>query len=115
VPLPESRRTWGKLSFVGYWLTIGLNITGWTAGSALLSLGLTVPQALGAAIIGNILIALAVVATGMLGAKWHVGFPMWNRIVWGMWGSYFPLVNRIILSFTWASSTFFVTPSFEHC
>jgi len=42
VPLPPSRRTWGPWSFVGYWITTGVNISGWTGGSALLSLGLTV-------------------------------------------------------------------------
>lgn len=42
VPLPPSRRTWGPWSFVGFWITTGVNISGWTGGSALLSLGLTV-------------------------------------------------------------------------
>lgn len=48
--------------------------------------------------------ATCVVLTGLIGAKWHVGFPMWNRVVWGLRASYFPLLNRVILSFTWCSS-----------
>jgi len=56
------------------------------------------------AVIGQCLVAACVVMTGLFGAKWHVGFPMWNRVVWGLRASYFPLANRIVLSFTWCSS-----------
>jgi NCS1 family nucleobase:cation symporter-1 len=115
VPLPPSRRTWGPWSFVGFWITTGVNISGWTGGSALLSLGLTVrtsydsielmiEQAMISAVIGQLLVAACVVMTGLFGAKWHVGFPMWNRVVWGLRASYFPLANRIVLSFTWCAS-----------
>jgi NCS1 family nucleobase:cation symporter-1 len=81
----------------------------------LLSLGLTVrtsydsielmiEQAMISAVIGQLLVAACVVMTGLFGAKWHVGFPMWNRVVWGLRASYFPLANRIVLSFTWCAS-----------
>ncbi|ORX40323.1 NCS1 nucleoside transporter family [Kockovaella imperatae] len=104
VPLPPSRRTWGPWSYVGFWITTGVNISGWSGGSALLSLGLTVGQSMAVAVIGNLLVATCVVLTGLVGARWHVGFPMWNRMTWGLWGSLFPLANRIILSFTWSST-----------
>jgi cytosine/uracil/thiamine/allantoin permease len=42
VPLPPARRQWGAWSYVGYWLATGVNISGWTSGSTLLSLGLSV-------------------------------------------------------------------------
>lgn len=56
------------------------------------------------AIIGNIIISGLIVLTGQAGAYWHIGFPMWNRAVWGLRLAYFPLLNRIILSFTWSST-----------
>lgn len=56
------------------------------------------------AVIGQLLVAACVVMTGLFGARWHVGFPMWNRVVWGLRASYFPLANRIVLSFTWCAS-----------
>jgi cytosine/uracil/thiamine/allantoin permease len=61
-------------------------------------------QAMISAVIGQLLVAACVVMTGLFGAKWHVGFPMWNRVVWGLRASYFPLANRIVLSFTWCAS-----------
>lgn len=51
-----------------------------------------------ALIIGNCLAALLVGANSFLGAYYHVGYPVSNRAVWGMYGSAFPVYNRILLS-----------------
>ncbi|KAI0699509.1 NCS1 nucleoside transporter family [Cerioporus squamosus] len=101
VPLPPSRRTWGAWSYVGFWLLIGFNISGWTAASSLLGLGLNVWQAMISVIIGQLIVGCAVVANGFVGAEWHVGFPMYNRFVWGVFGNFFPLLIRILLSVVW--------------
>nr|XP_018259521.1 uncharacterized protein I303_07589 [Kwoniella dejecticola CBS 10117]OBR81679.1 hypothetical protein I303_07589 [Kwoniella dejecticola CBS 10117] len=104
VPLPPSRRLWGAWSYVGFWCATGINISGWTGGSSLLSLGLSVGEAMAVVVIGQCLVAGACVLTGLFGAEWHVGFPLWNRTTWGMKASFFPLLNRIALSFTWSAT-----------
>ncbi|WVQ63452.1 uncharacterized protein L199_001605 [Kwoniella botswanensis] len=104
VPLPPYRRSWGAWSYVGYWCATGINISGWTGGSSLLSLGLSVGEAMAVVVIGQCLVAGACVLTGLFGAEWHVGFPLWNRATWGMKASFFPLLNRIALSFTWSAT-----------
>ncbi|KAJ7166348.1 NCS1 nucleoside transporter family [Mycena crocata] len=101
VPLPPSRRTWGAWSFVGFWLVTGINISGWTTASSLLSLGLNVWQAILAVTIGNIIVGFAVALNGLPGGEWHIGFPVINRYVWGIYGSFFPLLMRIMLSIVW--------------
>ncbi|KAI0776926.1 NCS1 nucleoside transporter family [Trametes elegans] len=101
VPLPPSRRTWGAWSFVGYWMLTGFNISGWTTASSLLGIGLNVWQAMVSVIIGQLIVAVAVVGNGFVGAEWHVGFPVYNRFVWGVFGSFFPLLMRILLSIVW--------------
>ncbi|RPD58302.1 NCS1 nucleoside transporter family [Lentinus tigrinus ALCF2SS1-7] len=101
VPLPPSRRTWGSWSFVGFWLLTGFNISGWTTASSLLGLGLNVWQAMVSVIIGQLIVGVAVVANGFVGAEWHIGFPVYNRFVWGVFGSFFPLLMRILLSIVW--------------
>ncbi|KAI0325978.1 NCS1 nucleoside transporter family [Cubamyces sp. BRFM 1775] len=101
VPLPPSRRTWGSWSFVGFWLLTGFNISGWTTASSLLGIGLNVWQAMVSVIVGQIVVGVAVVGNGFVGAEWHVGFPVYNRFVWGMYGSFFPLLMRILLSIVW--------------
>ncbi|WVQ78565.1 NAD(P)H:quinone oxidoreductase, type IV [Cryptococcus sp. DSM 104549] len=106
VPLPPSRRNWGVWSYCAFWVTSGVNVSGWAAGASLMSLGLTVAtgQAMIVSCIGHALVAMVVFATGQLGSHWHIGFPLANRMSWGMRASYFPLVNRIILSFTWTAT-----------
>jgi len=42
VPLPPHRRTWGFWSYVGFWVTSGVSVSGWVGGASLLSLGLTI-------------------------------------------------------------------------
>ncbi|KAF5374308.1 hypothetical protein D9758_004634 [Tetrapyrgos nigripes] len=108
VPLPPSRRTWGSWSFVGFWLVTGINISGWVAASSLLALGLNVWQSMLTVIIrsltqiiGTIIVGFAVVLNGLPGGEWHIGFPIINRYVWGLYGNFFPLLMRIMLSFVW--------------
>lgn len=70
VPLEPARRTWGPVAFAGFWLVCSVNISNWTMGSALISLGLNVRQCVAAIIIGNIIVGMGVVLTGAPGAKW---------------------------------------------
>jgi NCS1 family nucleobase:cation symporter-1 len=80
-------------------------------------------QTMAVAIVGNLLVVCLILCTAQVGAYWsvpaptvgrssepnltryrHVGFPMWNRVVWGLRLAYFPLANRIVLSFTWSAT-----------
>ncbi|KAF2138171.1 uncharacterized protein K452DRAFT_291218 [Aplosporella prunicola CBS 121167] len=100
-PLESGRRTWNFLTFHNYWLLVNCNITSYLTGSALIPLGLTWWQAVIAIVVGNLLATVAVVLNSLPGAYYHVGFPVINRTVWGMWGSLFPVCNRIFLSLIW--------------
>jgi NCS1 family nucleobase:cation symporter-1 len=51
-----------------------------------------------AIVVGNILAAIFVVLNSVPGASYHLGFPVVNRYVWGMYGSQFVILNRILLS-----------------
>ncbi|KAK0662846.1 Allantoin permease [Lasiodiplodia hormozganensis] len=100
-PIEIERRTWGFLTFHNYWLLINCNIATYLTGSALIPLGLSWWQALICIVLGNLLATLAVILNSLPGAHYHVGFPVINRAVWGMWGSQFPIWNRIFLSLIW--------------
>jgi NCS1 family nucleobase:cation symporter-1 len=98
------RRTWGYWPYVGFWVTTTINVSGWSGGAALLGLGLTVGQAMAVTVASQVIIVAVWILTGWVGAYWHVSFPIWSRSVWGMRAAYFPLINRIILSFTWTAT-----------
>ncbi len=104
-PLPASRRTYGPWSFMGLWMVTGsFNVGGWTTGSAILSLGLNVWQAMLAIIIRYIVSAISCVLMGHPGAKWHIAWPQWMRQIWGVHGYFVPMALRVFLSFVWMAT-----------
>ena len=60
-------------------------------------------QAVVAIIIGKFIIAAVAVANGYVGAEWHIGFPVVSRYIWGVYGQYLALIQRIVLSLVWFS------------
>ncbi|KAK1637396.1 uracil permease [Colletotrichum phormii] len=104
-PLPPSRRTYGPWEFVGLWMVTGsFNVGGWTTGSSLISLGLNVWQSMIAIVIAHTFVGFVCIAGGHPGAKWHIGFPLWMKQNWGIWGYLFPMAIRVFLSFVWTAT-----------
>jgi NCS1 family nucleobase:cation symporter-1 len=56
-----------------------------------------------ATIIGKFIISAVAIFNGAVGAEWHIGFPVYARVIWGMYGSYLALVQRILLGLVWFS------------
>ncbi|KAK7417789.1 hypothetical protein QQZ08_011485 [Neonectria magnoliae] len=100
-PVESERRTWTFLTFNNYWLLINCNIATYLTGSALIPLGLTWWQAIICIVIGNLLATAALLLASMAGAYYHIGFSVYSRAVWGVWGAQFAVWNRIFLSFAW--------------
>ncbi|KAF7585301.1 hypothetical protein BBP40_011297 [Aspergillus hancockii] len=86
-PVEAERRTWTFMTFHNFWLLINCNIATFLTGSALIPLGLTWWQAIIAIVIGNVLATVALILSSLAGAYYHIGFPVFNRAIWGMWGS----------------------------
>ena len=75
-----------------------------------------------AIVVAHTIAGLLCVAGGHPGAKWHIGFPLWMKQNWGIWGYLFPMVGlyqlcnlrntmlilsqaiRVFLSFVWTST-----------
>lgn len=100
-PLPPHRRLWTKVSFISFWAINQIALSNWQLGASLVAVGLSVWQAVIAIILGKVLTALVAVLNGYVGAEWHVGFPVVSRMIWGVYGQYVALVQRIILSLVW--------------
>ncbi|KAK2042610.1 NCS1 nucleoside transporter [Colletotrichum somersetense] len=102
-PMPPSRRRWTTSTFISFWLTNQVAISNWQLGASLVAAGLSVWQSVIAIIVGKIIIALVAIFNGMVGAEWHIGFPVVSRYIWGVYGQYVILIQRIILSLVWFS------------
>ncbi|KAK7900658.1 hypothetical protein LTR67_002942 [Exophiala xenobiotica] len=100
-PIEKGRRTWTFWTFHNLWVLTNTNISTYMTGSSLIALGLTWWQAIIAIIVGACLSTLFIVLNSMPGAYYHLGFPIANRYVWGLYGSSFVIYNRILLSLVW--------------
>ncbi|KAF9807417.1 hypothetical protein IEO21_08224 [Rhodonia placenta] len=101
MPVDFPRRTWGARQFVELWILINMNISGYQTGSSLVASGLKWWQAVICIIVGNIFSATFCTLNSTSGAYYHIGYPAIVRIAWGMNGSYFALMNRILLAVVW--------------
>jgi len=110
-PLPPHRRTWTKVAYVSFWAINQICLTNWQVGSSLIAVGLSVWQAILAVIIGKVIIALVAVGNGYVGAEWHVGFPVYNRGLWGVYGQYLALIQRIVLRYVFSRV---ILPMYHH-
>ncbi|KAI1879077.1 hypothetical protein JX265_003254 [Neoarthrinium moseri] len=101
-PLELGRRTWGFMTFHNFWLLINCSIATYLTGSALIPLGLTWWQAIICIVIGNIIATAALLVSSLAGAYYNIGFSVYSRTVWGVWGSQFVIWNRMFLSLVWS-------------
>lgn len=99
--LPPSRRTWGHMDFLGFWNVIALSISTWQSCGTLLSLGLNVWQSMVVVIIAKAIIFAIALSHGWGGAVWHIGYPIYGRFTFGMYGSFLALIQRIVLCIVW--------------
>lgn len=81
--------------------TCSINTTAWTAGSTLLSLGLSASQAIGCMVGVALISALVAVFAGWPGSHLYLGFTVLCRASWGMRGGFWPVMNRIVTACVW--------------
>lgn len=78
-------------------------VSNWQLGASLVATGLSVWQVIIATLIGKVIISLVAIFNGYTGAEWHIGFPVVSRYIWGPYGSFIAIIQRIILSLVWFS------------
>ena len=102
-PLPPWRRTWTTWAFISFWAINQICLSNWQLGASLVAYGLSVWQAIISIIVGKLIISAVAICNGWVGAEWHIGFVVVSRYIWGIYGSYLALIQRIILSLVWFS------------
>lgn len=103
-PMPPHRRVWGLWSFFGYWGVPNITIWTWSTGSAMLSLGLNIQHTMGALTLGNILICVYTCLNSVPGSKFHIGYTLCQRMIFGIYGSGIGILIRIFLSIVFYGS-----------
>ncbi|KAH9908262.1 allantoin permease [Xylariomycetidae sp. FL2044] len=101
VPSPPSRQTWTTWSFFAYWWSESWNISTWSIGASLITVGATVRDALLVVFFANVLSAAVMVLNGYAASRYHIGYPVISRSSFGIYGQYFVVVLRSILGIVW--------------
>lgn len=115
VPMPVSRRRWGVYGYTSYWTLLCLCISTWSGGSSLLLfdvgtdgsvsvLGMNGQQTIGCIVLANFFISVAAILNSVYGSKYHIGYSVFQRIIFGVRGSAFGVLIRAILSVVWFAS-----------
>ncbi|ATY58337.1 uracil permease [Cordyceps militaris] len=100
-PVPKSQRQWTSWNFVGFWIADACNIATWMIASSMIVGGLSWWQAWLAVWVGYGVTAVFIVLTGRIGAVYHVSFPVMGRASFGIWGSLWPVLNRVVMACVW--------------
>ncbi|WWC68286.1 uncharacterized protein I206_102209 [Kwoniella pini CBS 10737] len=100
-PSPPQDRKWNQWTFLAFWVAHAAGAGSWTAGSALINVGLAPRDAYIAIATSHILITILIVLNGRGPARYHIGFPVFARTSYGMWGSYMAIFMRAIVCIIW--------------
>ncbi|KAI8082701.1 permease for cytosine/purines, uracil, thiamine, allantoin-domain-containing protein [Halteromyces radiatus] len=100
-PIPPERRTWGTWNYVAFWISDCLNVNTFMIGGSFVALGCSWWQALVVVAIGYGLSAVVLVINGRVGAIYHIGFSVFTRASFGMYGAFIPILNRVLLGVVW--------------
>ncbi|GAA5969614.1 hypothetical protein JCM11641_008178 [Rhodosporidiobolus odoratus] len=97
-PVPPKGQVWTWFSFVTMWVSDGFSPSTLQLAGAMISQGLSWRQAIGAVILGNVLISWCCAANGWVAAVLHTPFSVTTRSSFGFRFSYFIVVTRLILA-----------------
>lgn len=97
-PIAHGKRNWGFWSFFAYWGLPNFSAATFGIGSALLGLNLNIKQSIGAIVVSNIVITLYTCMNSNPGFKYHIGYTLDQRMLFGIYGSSIGIIFRVGLS-----------------
>lgn len=100
-PTPVADRTWGFLTYSWFWLAAASTLSNWYSPTSFMAVGLSMWEALACHLGGQLLAGISMVFTGRPGAVYHVGFPVIARASFGVFGAFWPVINRVVMSIVW--------------
>ncbi|KAL1865586.1 hypothetical protein VTK73DRAFT_5194 [Phialemonium thermophilum] len=102
-PVPPKDRKWGVSSLIAYWISDAFNASTWQFGAGVLAVGLTWRESVGIVALSFFIVSIVIALNGAIGVFHHTPFPVIARASWGFWGSYIPILSRVILAVFWFS------------
>ncbi|KAL7422166.1 hypothetical protein Q5752_002811 [Cryptotrichosporon argae] len=101
LPVPSEKRTWNFTVYTVFWFSAVGTVANWNGIGSTLTYGLTVWDALLCNFFGYIIVGILMVINGRAGAVYHVGFPVVCRSSFGVYGAWWPVLNRSLSACVW--------------
>ncbi|KAF6011213.1 hypothetical protein HII13_002570 [Brettanomyces bruxellensis] len=100
-PLEEKRRLWSWFNFVCFWLADSVNLNTLQIASTAIDSGLSFGAAWGTVWLGYFIVGCFITLAGRIGTFYHISFPVSCRSSFGIWGSLWPVINRVFMACVW--------------
>ncbi|CCH58854.1 hypothetical protein TBLA_0A10780 [Henningerozyma blattae CBS 6284] len=97
-PIKSEYQTWGFWSNFAYWGVLSFSVGTWLSASSGLSAGLSYPETIGSFIVGDVVTIMFTLANSYPGYDWKIGFTLSQRFVFGISGSVFGILLRVLMS-----------------
>lgn len=101
VPTALEERRWNWWHFSALWMGMVHNIYNFTWIGGLVALGMSVPQALAIALVGNLIQTVFIGLNGRVGARYGITFAVWARTAFGVFGANVAAVLRGLIAIGW--------------
>ena len=101
LPVPPDRRTWNWWHIASLWIGMAICIPTYTLASGLIAQGWTWQAAVGAVILGNLVVLLPIALNSHAGTRYGIPFPVLARASFGVLGANIPALLRALVACGW--------------
>ena len=101
LPVAEDRRTWNWWHIASLWIGMAICIPTYTLASGLIAQGWTWQAAVGAVILGNVVVLVPIALNSHAGTRYGIPFPVLARSSFGVLGANIPALLRGLVACGW--------------
>jgi len=100
-PVPPERRTWNWWHIASLWIGMAICIPTYTLASGLVDQGWTWQAAVGAVVLGNLVVLVPIALNSHAGTRYGIPFPVLARASFGVFGANVPALLRGLVACGW--------------
>ncbi|HLQ59414.1 MAG TPA: NCS1 family nucleobase:cation symporter-1 [Gemmatimonadales bacterium] len=101
LPVSPDRRTWNWWHIASLWIGMAICIPTYTLASGLVDQGWTWQAAVGAVVLGNVVVLLPIALNSHAGTRYGIPFPVLARTSFGVLGANIPAILRGLVACGW--------------
>src|SRR3954471_24447922 len=100
-PTTPEQRTWTTWNIAALWIGMAICIPTYALASSLVDQGWTWQAAVGAVVLGNLLVLIPIILNSHAGTRYGVPFPVLVRSSFGVLGANVPAMLRAVVACGW--------------